>query len=108
MATLRATGSALLGTITTSANTVIRAVNMIDATIQYGDNYMRSVLEEQRKQIAIDSETSDERILASVTRAATERDLETQAFMSLSPDHERLYKANMERFSRVLERAKAG
>lgn len=107
MATIRSTGAALLGTVSVTANAVIRTVNMVDGLVQYGDNWVRHTLDEQRKSIALDSAVQDERMVTAAARAQAERDLETEMFLNLSPDHRTLYNANLDRFRTALATAKA-
>jgi hypothetical protein len=103
MATIRSTGSALLGTVSTTANAAVRLVNTVDGAFQYADNWMQGSLHDQRVSIALDRVTSEERMLTKCAQRQTELDMEIESFCSLSEAHRQHYNANLDRFRQALK-----
>jgi hypothetical protein len=107
MATIRATAGALLSTVSTTATVITSTVSMVGDSVAYADNYMKSILHDQRITLAHEEETSYARAEEKAAQAQAERDLETARFMAQSPDHAKFYISALTRHQAITERLKA-
>jgi hypothetical protein len=102
MATLRTTGSAVLGTVTTAANAAVKTISTIGLVADYAHDWLENAVEQQRMDMKILAATSKERAIVSAAQKQAEFDMQALEFCKLSSDHERLFNANLERFRSAL------
>jgi hypothetical protein len=102
MATLRTTGSAVLGTVTTTANAAVKIVSTVGLAADYAHDWMEATVEDQRQTLKVQAATSKERAIVTAAQKQAEFDMQALEFCKLSSDHERLFNANLERFRSAL------
>jgi hypothetical protein len=102
MATLRTTGSAVLGTVTTAANAAVKTISTIGLVADYAHDWMEATVEDQRQTLKVQAATSKERAIVSASMKQAEFDMQAVEFCKMSSDHERLFNANLERFRSAL------
>jgi len=96
MSTTRMSLGALLGTITTAANTATSIIQTTANVVQMGDNYISTRLKEQQLQEKLESRDFGRRLVERIATERTERGLELAKYTAQSPSHQRLFDSNFE------------
>lgn len=106
-ASARLTVGALLGAVTTAANTITTSLDTITDGVGMINTFVNDAATKQSIRSVVDMEGFESALQEEKSQEMTARQLSVLQFCNQSPDHARLYQANYDRIGQILTARRA-
>lgn len=101
-ANLSMTGAAVLGTVTTAAVTISNTISTANRAVGMLNTIVNDAADNQQLRSIANKAAFKENLIRQMARQQTEMDISDLEFAKKSPEHNSLYKANLEKYSALL------
>ena len=102
MSTSRATFGALLSTVSTTANTVTKSLDVVTHAVSMASAFVQNAAQEQQLNILADKETFIEDLIRRKAKEQTDSTIAVQEFISLSKAHADAYESAYTKYTGIL------